>query len=205
MNSRRIGILGGSFNPPHIGHLIIAQVAYEAFDLSKVIFIPSNQPPHKAPEVLTEPAHRMAMTVAAIGSDPRFEVSDLELKLERPSYTINTARQLFARYPETEICFIIGSDSLLELHLWKDINELLKLCRFVTIVRPGYPERGIKASDIHLPAPWPGKLITDMRIGTMVDVSSSDIRDRVPKGMSIKYLVPAAVEGYIAEHKLYTG
>ena len=203
MTSSRIGILGGSFNPPHIGHLIIAQDAYEAFDLSRVIFVPSKQPPHKAPSSLIDSSHRMAMTEAAIAGDSRFEVSDLELKMDGPSYTINTVKQLLVRYPEAEICFIIGSDSLLELHLWKDIAELLPLCRFITITRPGYVDHGVKESDIQLHAPWPSKLIADMRTGSLVDVSSSGVRNRVSEGLSIKYLVPAAVEVYIATHELY--
>ena len=203
MKKNRIGILGGSFNPPHVGHLIIAQNAYEEFGLSKVIFVPSKQPPHKAPRSVIDPSHRMAMTASAIAGDNRFELSDMELSMEGPSYTINTIRQLHLRYPDTELCFIIGADSLLELHLWKDIVELLGLCRFVTFVRPGFGSNGIMESDVKLPAPWPNKLLSDVRPGLLVAVSSSEVRRRVAEGLSIKYLVPQAVEVYITSNELY--
>jgi len=206
MNSgavNRIGILGGTFNPVHIGHLILAQSAVEAFDLAKVLFIPCAQPPHKEPAGLVTAEHRMAMLEAAIEGDLRFEVSDIEIKRGGTSYAIATVRQLLRIYPQSKLFFIIGSDTLPELHLWKDVNALLKLCTFVTFGRPGQNHRPLQPDDLHLDPPWPEQLLRNYQELRLVDVSSSDVRYRLAEGMSIRYLVPLSVEMYIAEHGLY--
>ena len=198
----RIGVLGGTFNPVHIGHLILAQDACELFDLGRVLFIPCNRPPHKAEKALAAVAHRVAMLQAAVGGDPRFEVCDLEVRRGGISYSVDTARELRALYPAAEICFIVGSDSLVELHLWKEIETLLQLCRFVALMRPE-GEGARPGQTVQLPDPWPERLRAGVRTGHVVNVSSSDIRRRCGAGRSIRYLVPAAVETYIQRQELY--
>lgn len=199
----RLGVLGGTFNPVHMGHLIMAQDAIEHFELSKVIFMPCANPPHKATSDLASARHRMAMLETAIEGDLRFEVSDMELQRGGTSYTIDTVRELAAQHPGIEICFIIGADSLMELHLWKDIDILLGLCRVVTIARPGIELASLRASDLHVKHPCTVRLQADVRVGHLINVSSTDIRYRAAEGMSIRYLVPAGVDMYIAEHSLY--
>jgi nicotinate-nucleotide adenylyltransferase len=201
----RIGILGGTFNPVHIGHLIIAQNAIETYDLATVLFIPCATPPHKSTSALIRADHRLAMLEAAVEGDPRFEVSDIEIKRGGISYAIETLSELTARDPGNDFYFIIGADTVMELHLWKNIYDILPLCTFVTFARPGFRLPGVTESDLKLDPPWPRRLLQNVTIGQRVDVSSSDIRYRVAEGMSIRYLVPAAVEMYIAVHGLYAG
>lgn len=196
-------MLGGSFNPVHLGHLIMAQDAMEHFELSKVIFLPCAQPPHKSPGELAPAHHRLAMLEAALEGDLHFEVSDMEIERGGTSYTIDTMRVLTKEYPDMEICFIIGADSLVELHLWKDINLLLNLCRIVTLVRPGFDHETLGRLNLNLPAPWAEKLLSDVRGGHLITISSTDVRYRVAEGMSIRYLVSPAVDMYISEHSLY--
>lgn len=199
----RTGILGGTFNPLHIGHLILAQSALEALDLATVLFVPCARPPHKTPLMLAEARHRLAMVEAALAGDIRFEACDVEIKRGGVSYAVDTVAQLHDANPSAELCFIIGSDTLKELHLWKDIYTLLSLCRFVTFGRPGFNIGSIGPGDLQLDPPWPDRLLRNVVSSRMVEVSSSDIRHRVAEGMSIRYLVPDAVEMYVAEHGLY--
>lgn len=199
----RLGVLGGTFNPVHLGHLVIAQDALEHFELSKVMFIPCARPPHKVATELAPAAHRLAMLESAIEGDLRFEVSDIELRRGGTSYTIETMRTLAAEHPGVELCFIIGSDSLVELHQWREIEALLSLCRLVTLARPGIDLDALKSLDLRLKEPWPDRIRADIRVGHLVNVSSSDIRYRVAEGLGIRYLVPPGVDMYIAEHSLY--
>jgi nicotinate-nucleotide adenylyltransferase len=201
--AERIGVLGGTFNPIHTGHLLIAQSALEAHDLARVLFMPCSSPPHKHAPSLAASEHRRAMIELAIGSDARFEFCNLELERGGISYAIDTVRELHTLHADGELCFIIGSDSLRELHLWKDIDTLSRLCRFITVLRPGHQLDGFESSTPALPTPWATRLLHDVVRGQQMDVSSSDIRHRIAEGMSIRYLVPDAVEMYIAEHGLY--
>lgn len=199
----RIGILGGTFNPVHNGHLILAQGALEALDLTRVLFIPCAMPPHKPATGLLSAEHRKAMLTAAIEDDFRFEFSDVELRRGGRSYAIDTMTELRARMPDADFYWIIGADALLELRMWKDIARLLELCEFVTIPRPGVDISSLEPGDLGLDLPWPERLMQNIIKGRRIDISSSDIRYRVAEGMSIRYLVPHAVEMYIAEHGLY--
>lgn len=199
----RLGVLGGTFNPVHLGHLIMAQDALEYFELSKVLFVPCATPPHKTPHELAPATHRLAMLDAALEGELRFEVSDIEIQRGGTTYTIDTMRSLATAHPDVELCFIIGADSLVELHLWKDVEALLSLCRIVTIARPGIEWASLKGADLRLPDPWPERLLADVRVGHLTNVSSTDIRYRVAEGMSIRYLVPPGVDMYITEHSLY--
>jgi nicotinate-nucleotide adenylyltransferase len=186
-----------------MGHLVMAQDALELFELSTVIFVPCACPPHKSSRDVASAEHRLAMLQAALEGDLRFEVSDIEIRRGGVSYSIDTASEIKKLHPGAEMFFIIGSDSLPELRLWKDINQLLDLCRFVTIARPGND-----LNDPGLCDPMPGdarsKLLREqIRIGHLINVSSTDIRYRIAEGMSIRYLVHPAVEMYITEHSLF--
>lgn len=199
----RLGIFGGTFNPVHLGHLIMAQDALEAFDLVKVLFVPCDLPPHKDAARLAPAAHRAAMLEKAIEDNPDFEICDIEISRGGTNYSIDTVRHLRKLYPCHELFFIIGSDSLMELHQWKDINELLRLCTFVTFVRPAFVPGKTLGKALKLEAGLRRSLIKNMVAVHQIDISSSDIRHRVAEGMNIRYLVPGAVEMYIGEHNLY--
>lgn len=203
MNSR-IGILGGTFNPVHLGHLLMAQDAMEAFELTKVLFMPCARPPHKDIAALAPVSHRVAMLELAIKGNLDFELCDMEIKRGGSSYTVDSIRALLKKSTDTDYFFIIGSDTLTELHLWKEIGELLGLCRIVTVARPGVDLRNLSGKDMNLPEEAAKRLLDDMIEGHLVDVSSSDIRYRVAEGMRIHYLTPSAVEMHIAEHGLYS-
>jgi len=200
-----MGLLGGTFNPIHLGHLILAQTAMESFELERVLFMPCSVPPHKRSVNLASAEHRLAMVRLAIETDPRFDCSDMELQRGGISYAIDTVQELHRHNPGMECCFIIGADTLLELHQWKNITELLGLCRFVTVARPGVDQKALNPDTLQLPPPWPDTLLRDVCRSRMVDIASSDIRHRLAEGMSIRYLVPESVDMYIAEHRLYGG
>jgi len=199
----RIGILGGSFNPIHIGHLILAQCAIEAFDLSRVLLMPCTIQPLKSALSLAPVEHRAAMVECAIEDNLAFEMCDIEIQRDGPSYTIDSIRELTRRHPNADLFFIIGADTLPELHGWKEVLTLLGLCTFVTLARPGFDVRQCSDAALSLPPPWPETLLANVATGRLIDISSSDIRHRVAEGMSIRYLVPRSVEMYISEHGLY--
>ncbi len=181
----------------------MAQDALEHFELSKVVFVPCARPPHKSVAELAPARHRLAMLETAIEGDLRFEVSDIEIQRGGTSYTVETLRILAAEYPGVELYFIMGADSLPELHLWREIESILSLCRVVTIARPGVNLDVLQTMTMNLNEPWPARIRSDVRTGHLVNVSSSDVRYRVAEGMGIRYLVPPGVEMYIAEHSLY--
>ena len=189
---QKVGILGGTFNPIHIGHLLIAQDALEQAGLDRVVFIPSATPPHKRLEGNASARQRLAMVEAAVAGNEAFAVDDLEIRRGGASYTVETLTELRRREPGADFYFIIGSDSLPELTTWKDFERLAKLCRFVVVTRPGF-EPG--------KAPKPVKPL--VVFGHMCDVASRDVRARRRRGQSIRYLVPEAVVRYIARRKLY--
>lgn len=201
-HQRRIGILGGSFNPIHNGHLVVAQDALERFELGRVIFVPCAAPPHKTRTTLLAAEHRLRMIGLAIEGDPRFTVSDIELKRGGISYTIETALALQKEYPLASLYLIMGLDSLLELYLWKDVYALLGICQVIAIVRPG-SALPIAPADLRLTPPWPQRLLRNVVQGHMVDISATEIRRRVAEEMSIRYLVPPAVEAYITAQRLF--
>ena len=200
----RLGILGGTFNPVHIGHLILAQNAMEIFDLAKVLFLPCYRPPHKGRSVLLESRHRQAMLENALEGELRFDVCDVEIERGGISYTVDTLKELRQTYSDSSLHFIVGTDTLTELHTWKDIYRILDMCTFVSLCRPGTDLARISEESLRLDPPWPDRLLANVATGRLIDVSSSDIRYRVAEGLSIRYLVPDAVEMYIAEHGLYT-
>lgn len=198
----RVGILGGTFNPVHIGHLLIAQRALEAAGLDRVILMPCHTPAHKGGGALATPEDRLAMVRLAIAGNPAFEANDLELERGGVSYAVDTMRAFRLRYPDREPHFIIGMDSLRELHLWYRVNELLTLCPFLVLGRPGVAHP-LTSAEISLPPPWPERLLANVLPGRLCEVSSSEIRQRVAEGRSIRYLVPSAVEQFILDRGLY--
>ncbi len=199
----RLGIFGGSFNPVHLGHLLLAQTAQEQFDLDRVLFMPCAVQPHKDPRALASAMHREAMVEAAILDNLGFDLLDIELRRGGVSYTVDSLREIRSRYPHAELFFMIGADTLLELHGWKDIDTVLSLCEFIVFARPGYDLQSLAPDAIRLPPPWPDRLLRNVCRVRQIDISSSDIRHRVAEGLNIRYLVPQPVEMIIMEHHLY--
>jgi nicotinate-nucleotide adenylyltransferase len=189
----RLGIFGGTFNPIHLGHLLIAEDAASAFKLDRVVFIPSATPPHKRPRVLAAATDRLRMVKLAIQGNPRFACSDMEVRRGGASYSVETLRQLRGVMPRAQFYFIIGSDSLHELHKWKEAAALPGLCEFICVTRPGerVARTRLRKARVH------------RLTGHPADISSSDIRQRLARGGSVRYLVPEAVRRFLERHRLY--
>ncbi len=200
----RLGILGGTFDPPHIGHMLMAQSALETFSLDQIVFVPAGVPPHKRRTDIVDADHRLGMVEAATRPHPEFSVDPLELRRDGRSYTIDTIHVLRERDPDCELFFLIGADSLRDLHAWMRIDELLPLCRFLTFVRPGESMSSIEDGVAKLPQEWQEPLLADITTGREFNVSSTEIRGRVTAGLPIRYLVPDVVLAYINEFALYT-
>lgn len=200
---RRIGLLGGTFDPVHTGHLILAQAALEEAKLDSVWLIPAAQPPHKVGHAITAFAHRAAMVDRAVQGNDRLAVCRIEAERAGPSYTIDTVRTLRARHPDVEWVFLIGGDTLSELSTWRDIEALLSLCEFRVMLRPGAQDIADLRARIHLPEPWPDRLLEGVFNAPLVEIAASDVRLRVAQGRSIRYRVPDSVAEYIRDHQLY--
>lgn len=196
----KIGIMGGTFDPIHYGHLVAAEGARYNFGLDKVIFVPAAIPPHKT-RVITEPNYRYNMTASAIKSNPYFELSDIEIMRQGPSYTYDTVRHFCKSLPEFDIYFITGADAVLEILTWHRVRELLELCFFIAVTRPGFRLENLDNVLKELPPGYINK-ISLMEVPAL-SISSTDIRDRVQKGLPIKYLLPEEVEEYILLKGLY--
>lgn len=191
--------MGGTFDPIHYGHLLAAEEARFRFGMNQVIFVPCGIPPHKKPYAVTPAEHRYAMTVLATASNPQFVVSRIELDRPGPSYAIDTIRAFRQMFGEgTELFFITGVDAVLEILTWKENGELIKICRFIAVTRPGYDIRQLHD---RLPPDYLERIIPLTIPG--IDVSSTMIRERVRKGEPIRYLTPDPVCDYIAKHGLY--
>jgi len=187
----RIAILGGTFNPPHIGHLIIGERAHSVLKLDRVFFIPANIPPIKEKFTEIGKHHRLKMTQLATKDNPHFTVLDWELQRGGVSYTIDTVNEIRTKLSPTEIYLIMGWDQALIFDQWKDYDKLLELCKLIVFTRPGYE------------GTLPAILKDSQTLPLHIDVSSSMIRDMLARGESIRYLVPNAVISYIYKHKLY--
>ncbi|MDO8886151.1 nicotinate-nucleotide adenylyltransferase [Candidatus Oleimmundimicrobium sp.] len=205
--SIKIGIMGGTFDPIHNGHLVTAEEALVQFKLDKVIFVPAGQPPHKEVRKSLDSVERYLMTVIATASNPDFEVSKIEIDKEGPSYTIDTVREFREIYgDEAEIYFITGADAILEIITWRDAKKLAKMCKFIAATRPGYCLKKFK--ELHVipnenKEPEPGKLKVYIMEIPALAISSTDIRHRVLHGYSIKYLMPEGVANYVLKRKFY--
>jgi nicotinate-nucleotide adenylyltransferase len=202
---KKIGIIGGSFDPVHIGHLIIAQDAAERLELSQVIFVPAAIPPHKQHLQQANIEHRVNMLQIALEGDIRFSVSDIEMRRGGVSYTIDTVRELKALHPDSELVLIVGSDTLVDLHNWYQPEELLSLCEVASFLRPGENSVDQIAEKICFSTTQKKAVMKNLIKAHQVEVSSTEIRMRVAEGLGIRYLVPPEVEMYIYEHSLYTG
>jgi nicotinate-nucleotide adenylyltransferase len=189
----RVGIMGGTFDPIHHGHLVAASEVAQRFALDEVIFVPTGAPWQKSERAVSTAEHRYLMTVIATASNPRFWVSRVDIDRDGPTFSVDTIRDIAAIRPGAELFFITGADALAQILSWKDADEALQLARFVGVTRPGF-----ELSAEHLPPDTT----------TLVDVpalaiSSSDVRDRVNAGHPIWYLVPDGVVQYINKHGLY--
>jgi nicotinate-nucleotide adenylyltransferase len=192
----RIGILGGSFDPIHVGHLILAESACEAFSLDKVYFMPCADQPLKPDQVLAPGRVRKEMIQAAISDNPQLGLLDVELVRGGVSYTVDSLEELAVMFPDQDRYFLTGADKLHELHRWKDIGRIGALCRLGIFSRPG--------SDLVVPDNIPANLhISFAKDNRQFDVSSREIRLRVAEGRSIRYLVPGAVEEIIMKCHVY--
>jgi nicotinate-nucleotide adenylyltransferase len=199
----RVGVMGGTFDPVHYGHLVTAEEARVQFDLPQVLFVPNRYPPHKALDGVTDPEHRYRMTVVATATNPYFAVSRMEIDRPGPSYSIDTIRALRETHSAAELFYITGADAILQIvrGAWDRSAELLTLCQFIAASRPGFPidvhdlrrynVTGRELDNLHV-----------MEIPTLA-ISSTDIRNRVATGRPIRYLLPDAVEAYIMKHELY--
>lgn len=199
----KTGIFGGTFNPVHTGHLVMAQDALERHELDHVIWMPCYTPPHKNHETLPSVEHRMRMLEIALEEDYRMSVSDMEVKRGGTSFTIDTIQGLELERPNDDLYFIIGADTLFELHTWRKIDELIEKVQFITLARPGLELNDVQAGRLNLSEAQTERLKPGLTASHLVDISSTDIRLRVEEGLSIQYLVPREVELYIIEHHLY--
>jgi len=204
MTHGAIGLFGGSFNPVHHGHLIVARAVAERLSLDKVILIPSASPPHKPNETLADAHHRLAMARLAVTDEAGLEVDDIEIRRSGPSYTILTVQAYRERLgSDRELVWIIGGDTLPELATWYRAGELVDLCRMVTAVRPGFEAPDLSSLEKILTSHQITRLKGDILETPRIDISATEIRQRVAQGRSIRYLVPDPVRTYILDHKLY--
>ena len=195
----KLAIMGGAFNPIHIGHLVCAEEAVAQYGLEQVLFMPTGFPPHKEIQGGANAEHRYLMAAIATAANPRFEVSRYEIEKKQICYTVDTVRHFREKMPAVELFFITGADSVLEILEWKDPSELLEMATLIASTRSGYPlDKLSKAT---------GRFLKENRVAVMevpaIGVSSSMIRERVACGRSIKYLVPEGVEQFINKEGLY--
>ena len=183
---RKLGLFGGSFDPIHHGHLILAREALESLGLDRVVFIPSGISPHKLARPPAPADLRCQMVEALVRDEPGLDWDDCEIRRPGPSFAIDTVREMAARYPGAELYFFIGEDNLAGLHTWKDIAALKTLAKFVVLSRGhGSPDLGFQA------------------ISRPIDISSTEIRNRIARGLSVRYLVPDPACEIISQHRLY--
>ena len=191
--ARRVGVMGGTFDPIHHGHLVAASEVQARFGLDEVVFVPTGHPWQKDDSEVSAAEHRYLMTVIATASNPRFTVSRVDVDRDGPTYTIDTLRELHDANPDAELFFITGADALAQILTWKDVDELWNLAFFVGVTRPGH-----ELSDKGLPT----DRITLMEVPAMA-ISSTDCRTRVEEGQPVWYLVPDGVVQYINKYRLY--
>jgi nicotinate-nucleotide adenylyltransferase len=188
----RLGLFGGSFDPVHLGHLLVAQAAREELNLTRLFFIPAAQSPFKPESRLTSSNERLRLLRLALAGQSWCEIDEQEVQRGGTSYTIDTVRDYARRFPRADILYLVGADHVPKLSQWRAAEELARLAEFVALPRPGQ-------ADIPFPAPFRGRMLTGMPLG----VSSSQIRARVKAGLSIDHLVPAAVVEAIRNYRLY--
>lgn len=189
-----IGIFGGSFNPPHTAHLIHAELLRDMYNLETVLFIPSAVPPHKKNEDLLEPEHRLRLTQLAVAGNPGFEVSDIEIRRDGPSYMVDTIFALDKIYKNDTLYLIVGIDNLVAFHQWKEYRKILGRCVIVAMNRPGFSADRVRED-----------VLEQTRIADVpyIDISSTEIRKRIRDGKSVRYMVPDAVLLEIEKNGFY--
>ncbi|HPW40849.1 MAG TPA: nicotinate-nucleotide adenylyltransferase [Bacillota bacterium] len=198
----RIGIMGGTFDPIHYGHLAAAEAARIEFGLCKVIFMPVGNPPHKQSQAISDAEHRYRMTALATSSNSGFEVSRLEVDKAGITYTFDTMKELRNIYGEAPaIYFITGADAVLELLTWYKLGELLTLCKFIAVTRPGFDICKLEQKIAEITSKYDGEIIC-LEV-PLLEISSTDIRERIRSGKPVKYLLPEEVEAYIHKNGLY--
>ncbi len=190
------GLLGGTFDPIHLGHLALAESAREAFHLDEVIFVPAGEPPHKPGQVAAARVDRLRLVEMAVADNPYFAVSRIEVDRPGPSYTIDTVTALRAERPSADWWLIVGSDTLAEIPTWHRYTDLLPLVRLAAAARPG------TSLDVPIALqPWLGRI--EFFSAPALDISASMIRERIADGRSLRYLVPDRVRAFLATHRLY--
>ena len=196
-----IGVLGGTFDPVHNGHLIVAEEVKARLNLVTVIFVPAGQPWLKADRPISPAEHRLQMLRLALPDEPHFKLSAVEIERAGPSYTVDTITELREKLSsEDELFFILGWENLAELPQWREPSRLIKICYLVAVPRPGSPRPNLKTLEISIPGLSQRVMLLEK---PKIDISASDIRERVAQGLSVRHLVPEPVNRYIKEHKLY--
>ncbi|MGE3660606.1 MAG: nicotinate-nucleotide adenylyltransferase [Pseudonocardia sp.] len=191
--TRRIGVMGGTFDPIHHGHLVAASEVADLFDLDEVVFVPTGQPWQKSEREVSRAEDRYLMTVVATASNPRFTVSRIDIDRPGPTYTVDTLSELHAAEPDAQLFFITGADALAQILSWRDVDEVFRYAHFVGVTRPGY-----ELGDDHLPH----GVVSLVEVPAMA-ISSTDCRRRVAEGRPVWYLVPDGVVQYISKARLY--
>lgn len=199
----RIGIFGGTFDPVHLGHLILAEQCREQGELDQVLFIPAARPPHKLDRVLTPFHHRFEMLELAIAGNTAFRVSRIEEDRPGPSFTVHTLEALTQEQPSAELCLIMGADTLVDLQHWYQPRRVVEFASLLVVARPGTDVMSMESLKASLSLPDSAKLALRLVTMPLVEISSSAIRQRIPQGRSVRYEVPRAVEVFIRERKLY--
>jgi nicotinate-nucleotide adenylyltransferase len=200
----RIGIFGGTFDPVHYGHLILAEQAREQARLDQVWFLPAPRPPHKSERTLTRFEQRVEMLHLALAGNPSFRVEEIEKERTGPSYTVDTVAELRRRHPADEFFLLVGSDTLTDLPQWHEPARLLGMVGLVVMMRPGnpLPEPGAPRAALRLPETEPRQEVVQ---APLIDISSRDLRRRAAAGRSLRYFLPRAVECYVHDKRLYQG
>lgn len=203
LTDMRLGLLGGTFDPPHFAHLILAQHAFEELELDRVLFIPAGDPPHKS-TTRTYVGHRVAMLNLAISDDTRFTMSRVDIDRPGPHYTIDTVRIIHQQYPEATLFFIMGGDTYRDLVNWNNPQQLFTTARLAVAVmrRPGSTNNDLRLDMHHnvIPELEANALMLD---SPLVEISSTDIVQRIMQGKSVRYMLPDSVINYIQDHNLY--
>jgi nicotinate-nucleotide adenylyltransferase len=196
----RIGVFGGTFDPVHLGHLILAEQSREQARLDRVLFVPAARPPNKQHQAITPFSQRVEMLALAIAGHPAFQIDELEKDRPGPSYTVDTLEELHRRYPDDQLSLLIGSDCLSDLAHWRDPARICQLAELLIMARPGWSIEQFP-TEANLPRDMHRQIIH----APMIDLASRDLRRRAAEGRSLRYLVPRAVECYISAHRLYQG
>jgi nicotinate-nucleotide adenylyltransferase len=199
----RVGVFGGTFDPVHLGHLILAEQCREQAALEQVLFVPALLPPHKQQQPLTSFAQRVEMLTLAISGHAPFRVEELEKNRAGPSYTVDTLTQLHRDRPGDDWCFIVGSDSLHDLHLWYQPRRILELATLLVVARADFPAFSATELKASLQLAEDFELRYQVIDAPLITIASRDIRRRIAEGRSVRYMIPRAVEAYIAEKQFY--